>query len=112
MASSKLVIIRQTPSFPSLETRSHRANPNAHLLKENFPTDKPGGTMSREVVVITGASAGIGRATARLFGKKGASVGLIARGKEALNDARREIESAGGKALVLPLDIADSGAVE
>ena len=68
--------------------------------------------MSREVVVITGASAGIGRATARLFGKKGAAVGLIARGKEALNDAKREIESSGGKALVLPVDVADAGAVE
>jgi short-subunit dehydrogenase len=68
--------------------------------------------MSKEVVVITGASGGIGRATARLFGKKGAKVGLIARSKEALNDAKREIEDAGGKALVLPLDVADAEAVE
>src|SRR3954468_24753349 len=66
--------------------------------------------MSKEVVVITGASGGIGRATARLFGKKGASVGLIARSKEALNDAKREIEDAGGKALVLPADVADADA--
>jgi short-subunit dehydrogenase len=68
--------------------------------------------MSKEVVVITGASGGIGRSTARLFGRKGARVGLIARGKEALNDARREIERAGGKALVLPTDVADAEGVE
>ena len=68
--------------------------------------------MSEEVVVITGASGGIGRATARLFGKKGARVGLIARSKEALNDAKREIEDAGGKALVLPVDVADADGVE
>jgi NADP-dependent 3-hydroxy acid dehydrogenase YdfG len=68
--------------------------------------------MSREVVVITGASAGIGRATARLFGKKGAAVGLIARNPEALEAAKREIEASGGRALVLPVDVADAKAVE
>lgn len=66
----------------------------------------------REVVVITGASAGIGRATARLFGEKGSRVGLIARGKEALENTRREIERAGGEALVLPCDVSDHNAVE
>ena len=66
----------------------------------------------REVVVITGASAGIGRATARLFGQHGACVGLIARGRERLEAARADIESAGGKALVLPVDVADHDAVE
>ena len=68
--------------------------------------------MSREVVVITGASGGIGRATARLFGEKRASVGLIARGKDALHDAKREIEAAGGRALVLPVDVADAKGIE
>jgi short-subunit dehydrogenase len=72
----------------------------------------PGGTMPREVVVITGASAGIGRATARLFGQKGARVGLLARGKDGLRAAKREIEDAGGKALVLPVDVADAKGVE
>src|SRR4051812_21764353 len=71
-----------------------------------------GAIMSREVVVITGASAGIGRATARLFGKKGAAVGLIARNPEALEAAKREIEASGGRALVLPVDVADAKAVE
>lgn len=65
-----------------------------------------------EVVVITGASAGVGRATAREFGRHGASVGLIARNKERLETAKREIEESGGKALVLPLDVADANAIE
>lgn len=64
------------------------------------------------VVVITGASAGLGRATAREFGRHGAKVGLIARGIEGLEAARREIESAGGRAMVLPLDVADANAIE
>jgi NAD(P)-dependent dehydrogenase (short-subunit alcohol dehydrogenase family) len=65
-----------------------------------------------EIVVITGASAGVGRATARAFGKRGAKVGLIARGRDGLEAAKREIESCGGEALVLPLDVSDEKAVE
>src|SRR5947199_6233224 len=65
-----------------------------------------------EVVVIAGASAGIGRATARAFGKRGAKVGLIARGKDGLEGAKREIEQLGGEAIVLPLDVADENALE
>src|SRR5256886_4238869 len=65
-----------------------------------------------EVVVITGASAGVGRATARAFGKRGAKVGLIARGRDGLEAAKREVESDGGEAIVLPLDVADHDAVE
>src|SRR3954467_13802119 len=67
---------------------------------------------TQEVVVITGASAGVGRATARAFGARGAKVGLIARGREGLEGAKREIEELGGQALVLPLDVADHDAVE
>jgi NADP-dependent 3-hydroxy acid dehydrogenase YdfG len=63
------------------------------------------------VVVVTGASAGVGRAVARAFGQRGAKVGLVARTREALDDAAREIERAGGEALVLPLDVADPAAV-
>jgi short-subunit dehydrogenase len=66
----------------------------------------------REVVVITGASAGVGRATVREFAKHGASIGLIARGKDGLNGARREVEAAGARALVLPVDVADPEEVE
>lgn len=68
--------------------------------------------MTNEVVVITGASAGLGRATAREFGRHGAKVGLIARGIDGLEAAKREIESAGGSAMVLPLDVADASAIE
>ncbi len=65
-----------------------------------------------EIVVITGASAGIGRATVRRFAKEGAHIGLLARGKAGLEAARREVEELGGKALVLPTDVADADAVE
>jgi NAD(P)-dependent dehydrogenase (short-subunit alcohol dehydrogenase family) len=65
----------------------------------------------QEVVVITGASAGLGRAIAREFGRRKAKVGLIARGVDGLNAAKREIEEMGGEALVLPLDVSDVDAV-
>ena len=65
-----------------------------------------------EVVVITGASAGLGRATAREFGRHGASIGLIARNQERLEAAKKEIEQSGGRALVLPLDVADAKALD
>jgi NAD(P)-dependent dehydrogenase (short-subunit alcohol dehydrogenase family) len=65
-----------------------------------------------ETVVITGASAGVGRATAQLFGRRKAKVGLIARGLDGLEAAKREIEISGGEALVLPLDVGDPDAVE
>jgi NAD(P)-dependent dehydrogenase (short-subunit alcohol dehydrogenase family) len=68
--------------------------------------------MQEEVVVITGASAGVGRATAQAFGKRKARVGLIARGRDGLEAAKREIESSGGQALVLPLDVSDHDAVD
>jgi NAD(P)-dependent dehydrogenase (short-subunit alcohol dehydrogenase family) len=58
-------------------------------------------------VVVTGASGGIGRATAAAFGARGAQVGLVARGERGLNAAAREIEAAGGKACVVPTDVAD-----
>jgi NAD(P)-dependent dehydrogenase (short-subunit alcohol dehydrogenase family) len=65
------------------------------------------------VIVITGAAAGVGRATARMFAQtEGAHIGLIARGVEALEGARREVEELGGKALELPCDVADAEAVE
>jgi short-subunit dehydrogenase len=68
--------------------------------------------VKRETVVITGASAGLGRAAAREFGRHGAKVGLLARGIEGLEGAKREIESMGGTALAIPTDVADSEAVE
>ena len=58
-------------------------------------------------VVITGASAGVGRATARLYGRRGYRVGLIARGSDGLNAAAQEIKEAGGEALAVQADVAD-----
>jgi len=65
-----------------------------------------------EVVVITGASAGVGRATAQAFARRGAHIGLLARGRDGLEGARREVEALGGKALVVPTDVADPAQVE
>jgi NAD(P)-dependent dehydrogenase (short-subunit alcohol dehydrogenase family) len=65
-----------------------------------------------DVVVITGASAGLGRAIARAYGRRRARVGLLARGRDGLNAARREIEEAGGEAIVLPTDVSESAQVE
>lgn len=65
-----------------------------------------------DVVVITGASAGIGRAVVREFAKRRARIGLLARGVDGLEAARREVEALGGEALVLCTDVADADAVE
>jgi short-subunit dehydrogenase len=66
----------------------------------------------RKVVVITGASAGVGRAAVRAFARQGADVGLIARGEDGLHAAKREVESLGGRAVVAAADVADAEAVE
>ena len=66
---------------------------------------------AREVVVVTGASAGVGRAVVREFARRGARIGLIARGRDGLEAARRDVEELGGEAIVLPLDVADAEAV-
>ncbi|MET9080290.1 SDR family oxidoreductase [Streptomyces sp. NPDC004237] len=65
-----------------------------------------------ETVVVTGASAGIGRAIARRYGERGANVVLIARGRAGLDAAAKEVESLGGHALVQVADTADAGQVE
>jgi len=65
-----------------------------------------------EVVVITGASAGVGRATATAFARRGARIGLLSRGPEGLQGARADVEGAGGKSLAIPTDVADYNGVE
>ncbi len=68
--------------------------------------------MPRPVVVITGASAGVGRATVREFAKNGYDVGLVARGKDGLAAAAREVEELGGRACVAVADVADADQLE
>lgn len=64
--------------------------------------------MDRSTVVITGASAGVGRATVRAFAQRGCNVALIARGQDGLQAAAKDVEASGGAALALCLDVADA----
>jgi NAD(P)-dependent dehydrogenase (short-subunit alcohol dehydrogenase family) len=73
---------------------------------KNFNDQNP------RVIVVTGASAGVGRATVRAFAKEGARIGLIARGADGLDGAKRDVEELGGRALILTADVANSAAVE
>jgi NAD(P)-dependent dehydrogenase (short-subunit alcohol dehydrogenase family) len=68
--------------------------------------------MSALVVVITGATSGVGRATALQFAREDVSLGLLARGKDGLEATRREVESLGARALCISTDVADPQAVE
>jgi len=67
---------------------------------------------SSPVVVVTGSSAGLGRAIAHAFAKRGAKLGLLARNPEALAAARNECEDLGGQAIFIPTDVSDAAAVE
>jgi short-subunit dehydrogenase len=68
--------------------------------------------MIRSTIVITGASAGVGRATVRKFARRGARIALLARGVDGLKAAQREVEQLGGKALMIPTDVASAEQVE
>ncbi|MEO9174044.1 MAG: SDR family oxidoreductase [Gaiellales bacterium] len=65
-----------------------------------------------EVVVVTGASGGVGRAVAHAFARRGAQIGLLARGRSGLEAARHEVEALGGSAIVVPTDVANHDEVE
>jgi short-subunit dehydrogenase len=65
-----------------------------------------------EVVVVTGASAGVGRAVVREFAKRSANIGLIARGGARLEATKREVQQLGGNAMILTGDVADPNQVE
>ncbi len=65
-----------------------------------------------EVVVITGASSGVGRATAHAFAKRGARIGLLARGEQGLDAVAREVKELGGAGLPIPTDVSDADQVE
>jgi short-subunit dehydrogenase len=65
-----------------------------------------------EVVMVTGSSGGVGRAIAHAFAKRGAAVGLLARGEEGLEGCRAEVESLGGSAVTLPADVSHADEVE
>src|SRR5256885_15533946 len=64
------------------------------------------------VVVITGASGGVGRAVARKFAQQRCRIGLLARGRDGLEAANREVESLGGDAMVIPTDVSDASQIE
>jgi short-subunit dehydrogenase len=68
--------------------------------------------MKHQVVMVTGASAGVGRATAIAFASRGASVGLLARGRGGLEGARRDVEAVGGRGLILEADVSEPDMVD
>jgi NAD(P)-dependent dehydrogenase (short-subunit alcohol dehydrogenase family) len=96
----------------------HRADRRGRLghaparLRRRQATAGEGLVMTPKVVVVTGASGGVGRATVREFARRGDKVALLARGQSGLDSAAEDIRSAGGEALVVPVDMADPEAVE
>lgn len=82
------------------------------MVEGRRPSTIEGGQVRGRVAVITGASAGVGRATARALARRGWSLGLVSRGREGLAAARDEAEQAGVRAIAVPTDVADAAAVD
>jgi NAD(P)-dependent dehydrogenase (short-subunit alcohol dehydrogenase family) len=78
-----------------------------HLDSEALTERNLRGVLQDRVVVVTGASSGIGRATAQLVGRHGAKVVLVSRTNEKLDELRKEIEAEGGRAFAYPTDLSD-----
>src|SRR5690606_21742299 len=100
------------PVEAGMARHKHCTTTGTHILfimSNNIHTDH---TFRDQVVVITGASAGVGRATAWALARQGARVVLLARGMDGLEGARKEVEQYGGKALAISVDVADPEAVE
>src|SRR5947209_7400110 len=71
-----------------------------------------GDPINGRVVLVTGASGGVGRAVVRRLGEKGCKVGLVARGRDGLEGAKRDVEMRGGQGFVYPADVGDPQQVE
>ena len=103
-------VSRGTPGGP--QTRTDQTNPGRPKTTEHDETAGGRAMSSTRVVVVTGASGGIGRAAARKFAERGDSVALLARGTTGLDGVTAEVEKAGARALPISVDMSDHHAVE
>src|SRR5262245_20295354 len=97
---------------PTCADRRSRCSPLASRESSSTDLESSGTDLTPDVVVVTGASAGVGRAVVHEFARRGARIGLLARGRDGLEATRDEVERAGGRSLVLPADVADADAVD
>ncbi len=94
---------------------SIQARRRARPIEMAFPSptkDQRSPSDKAEVVVVSGVSASVGRATVRAFARGGASIGLLAPGQDRVETERREVEDAGSRVLAIPADVAHPTPVE